>query len=328
MTITEAAWNDAVAAIEAADRPVLACHLGPDGDALGSMVALALGLASRGRKVTASWSEPFGVPRQYEFLPGLDLLSPPSDVPAEPDLMITFDAGSLERLGTLEPNARAAKKLIVVDHHRSNDNFGHINLVDPSSAASAVLVHELLGRMGIPLDREMAQCLYAGLVTDTGRFQYSNTTPRVLQIAADLVSHDIEHDRIARIVYDTHRIGYLRLLSVALARIELIPGANVETTMVWTWIDNDDLKTAGIGLEDTEALIDVVRTAEEAEVACVLKETPDGTFKVSMRAKGATDIGAICEAMGGGGHALAAGFTAEGTDPRSIAMDIASRLRA
>lgn len=328
MTITEATWNEAVAAINAAEQPVLACHLGPDGDALGSMVALALGLATRGRKVTASWSEPFGVPRQYDWLSGLDLLSPPSDVPAEPDVMITFDAGSLERLGTLEPNARAAKKLIVVDHHRSNDNFGHINLVDPEAAASAVLVHELLGRMGIPLDREIAQNLYVGLVTDTGRFQYSNTTPRVMTIASDLLAHGIEHDRIARIIYDTHPLGYLRLLSVALSRIEMISGPSKETSMVWTWIDNDDLKTAGIGMDDTEALIDVVRVAEEAEVACVLKETADGRFKVSMRAKGATDIGAICEALGGGGHALAAGFTAEGTDPRAIALDIAARLKA
>jgi len=328
VTITEAAWNEAVAAIDAAEHPVLACHLGPDGDALGSMVALGLGLASRGRKVTASWSEPFAVPRQYEWLPGLDLLAPPSDVPAEPDVMITFDAGSLERLGTLEPQARAAKKLIVVDHHRSNDSFGHINLVDPDAAASAVLVHELLGRMGIPLDREIAQNLYVGLVTDTGRFQYSNTTPRVMRIAADLISHDIDHPRIARIVYDTHPLGYLHLLSIALSRIELIAGSSTESTMVWTWIDNDDLKTAGIGLDETEALIDVVRVAEEAEVACVLKETPDGRFKVSMRAKGAIDIGAICEALGGGGHALAAGFTAEGTDPRAVALDIADRLKA
>jgi len=328
VTITEAVWNDAVAAIDAAAHPVLACHLGPDGDALGSMVALALGLATRGRKVTASWSEPYGVPRQYEFLPGLDLLSPPSDVPAEPEVMITFDAGSLERLGTLEPNARAAGKLIVVDHHRSNDHFGHINLIDPDAAASAVLVHELLGRMGIPLDQQIAQNLYAGLVTDTGRFQYSNTTPRVMQIAADLISHDIDHPKIARIVYDTHPIGYLRLLSIALSRIEMIPGPSTETSMVWTWIDNDDVKTAGIGMDDTEALIDVVRVAEEAEVACVLKETPDGRFKVSMRAKGAADVGAICEALGGGGHALAAGFTADGSDPRAIALDIAARLKA
>lgn len=328
MTITEATWNEAVAAIEAAEHPVLACHLGPDGDALGSMVALGLGLATWGRKVTASWSEPFGVPRQYDWLPGLDLLARPSEVPAEPDVMITFDAGSLERLGTLEANARAAKNLIVVDHHRSNDHFGHINLVDPDAAASAVLVHELLGRMGIPLDREIAQNLYVGLVTDTGRFQYSNTTPRVMQIAADLIACDIDHPRIARIVYDTHPVGYLRLLSIALSRIEVVPGPTVETTMVWTWIDNDDLKTAGVGIDETEALIDVVRVAEEAEVSCVLKETPDGRFKVSMRAKGATDIGAICEALGGGGHALAAGFTAEGTDPRAIALDIAARLKA
>lgn len=322
MTIPEAAWDAAVAAINRAERPVLACHLGPDGDALGSMLALALALDGRGRKVTASWSEPFDVPKQYAFLPGLHLLSPPADVPAAPDVMVTFDAGSLERLGTLEPHARASGTLVVVDHHRSNDQFGTVNLIDPDAAASAVIVYELLRRLGIGPDASIAACLYAGLVTDTGRFQYRNTTPEVLRIAADLIGYGIEHDAIARRIYDTHPVGYLRVLAVALDRLELIP----EASMVWTWIDRRDLETAGIGLDDTEALIDVVRTAETADVACVIKENPDGALKVSMRSKGGADVGAVCEALGGGGHALAAGFTANGSDPRAIARDLAARL--
>ncbi len=322
MTIAESSWTTAVDAIGAADHPVLACHLGPDGDALGSMVALALGLKTLGRSVTASWSEPFGVPKQYGFLPGLDLVSPPSTVPESPDLMITFDAGSLERLGTLEKNARNAKALIVVDHHRSNDSFGTVNLIDPDAAASAVLVYELLQRMSIPLNRDIAMCLYTGLVTDTGRFQYRNTTPSVMTMAADLLTHGIEHDRISRLIYDTHPAGYLRLLSIALARMEILP----EPSMVWTWIDNSDLDAAGVTLEDTEALIDVVRTAQEAEVACVIKQSPEGRYKVSMRSKGVADVGAVCEALGGGGHALAAGFTSPDGDPGSIAAAVAERL--
>ncbi|MGH2831086.1 MAG: DHH family phosphoesterase [Actinomycetota bacterium] len=319
MTIDEASWIAAVDAIRSAQTPVLTCHLGPDGDALGSMVALGLALRGRGQRLVASWSDPFEVPRQYAFLPGLDILSAPSSVPDEPDTMVTFDAGSLERLGTLEKNARNARTLVVVDHHRSNDNFGTINLVDGGAAASAVLVYELLRRMDIPLDRDIATCLYTGLVTDTGRFQYQNTTPEVLRIAADLVACDIDHPRIARIIYDTHPMGYLRLLSTALARLEY----DEATSMVWTWVDNADLAAAGIGMEDTESLIDVVRTAEQAEIACVLKQTPEGTYKASMRSKGTADVGAVCEALGGGGHALAAGFTARETDPHVVARGIA-----
>ncbi|MHB8512971.1 MAG: DHH family phosphoesterase [Actinomycetota bacterium] len=322
MTIEESAWTKAIEALQAAEHPVLSCHLGPDGDALGSMIALAIALHKQGRAVTASYSEPFDIPKQYAFFPGLDLLKHPNEVPDEPELLITFDAGSIDRLGTLTDKAKKAKTLIVVDHHRSNDHFGHINLIDPNAAASAVLVFELLERLKIDLDKDIATCLYTGLVTDTGRFQYQNTTPKVMKIAAELLEHKIEHDRIARIIYDTHPVGYLRLLSVALHRLVI----NTHASMVWTWITNHDLKEADIGLDDTEALIDVVRTADVAEVALVLKETPQGTFKASMRSKGKADVGKVCESFGGGGHALAAGFTSPLHDPAEIAKQIAAKL--
>jgi phosphoesterase RecJ-like protein len=266
---------------------------------------------------------PFAVPQHYAFLPGLDLLSPPEQVPATPELMVTFDCGSIERLGTLEPNARAAKQLVVIDHHVSNDNFGTINLIDPNVAASAVIVYKLLAEMGIPLDRDIATCLYTGILTDTGSFKYRNTTPEIHQIAADLISYDIDHPEIVRIVYDNHPVGFLKLLAVTLDRAEVIADAG----MIWTWIEQADLKAAEIGMEDTDALIDVIRTADGLDVACVLKQQPDGTFKASMRSKGATNVGAVCESFGGGGHALAAGFSSEGTDPRVIIEAIAAKLR-
>ena len=324
MTISESRWREAISTIEGAKEIVLACHQGPDGDALGSMLALQLALKKTGRDAVASWgSEPFSVPRHYAFLPALDGLTPPEKVPQAPELMITFDCGSYERLGTLEPNARAAKKLVVVDHHVSNDEFGTVNLVDAEVAASAVVAYHLIRRMGIELDRDIATCLYTGLLTDTGSFKYRNTTPEVHEIAADLLSYGIAHDEIARIVYDTHPVGYLKLLSVALERAEVVP----EASMIWTWISDEDLRRCTVDMEDTEALIDSVRTADVADVACVLKELGDGTFKVSMRSKGAANVGAVCESFGGGGHALAAGFTANGGDPRGIVTAIAEKLR-
>lgn len=323
MSIKDKDWNEAIAAIEAADEVALACHQGPDGDALGSMLALALALRKRGRDAVASWgSDPFVTPRHYSFMPGLDLLSPPEKYPEAPELMVTFDCGSFERLGTLEPNARAAKQLVVIDHHVSNDSFGTINLIDPNVAASAVVTYKLIGAMGIVLDRDIAACLYTGIVTDTGSFKYRNTTPEIHKIAADLISYDIAHDDIARIVYDTHPVGFLKLLAVALERAEVISDAS----MIWTWTTQADLHRAGVDMEDTEALIDAVRTADVAEVACVLKELRDGSYKVSMRSKGNANVGAICESFGGGGHAFAAGFTAEGRDPRAIVDTIAAKL--
>ncbi len=205
----------------------------------------------------------------------------------------------------------------------SNDSFGTINLIDPAVAASAVVTYKLIAEMGIALDRNIAACLYTGILTDTGSFKYRNTTPEIHQIAADLISYDIAHDDIARLVYDTHPVGYLKLLSVALDRAEIVADAG----MIWTWVTQPDLERAGVEMEDTEALIDVIRTADVAEVACVLKELPDGTYKVSTRSKGNANVGAICESFGGGGHAFAAGYTAESDDPRTIAEAFAAKLR-
>jgi phosphoesterase RecJ-like protein len=323
VSVSAQQWAKAVEAIDAPGRIALACHLGPDGDALGSMLALAIALNERGRETVASWgSEPFSVPRQYSFLPRLELLSPPESFPAAPEVMITFDAGSFERLGTLEGNARAARTLIVVDHHVSNESFGTINLIDGQAAASAVLVFELLKKMSIPLDRDIASCLYTGLVTDTGQFQYKNTTPEVHRIAAELVAAGAPQDDIAREVYGTHPVGYLRVAAASLARIQV----RDDVGMVWTSITQQDLKEHGVDLEDVEALIDLVRTVDVADVAVILKEQPDGSFKVSMRSKGANDVGAICTALGGGGHRLAAGFTSRNGDVASTIEEIASAL--
>lgn len=322
MSISEAQWSAALDVLATGEAPVLACHIGPDGDAMGSTLALALAMRKIGKSPMPSWSEPFGVPKQYAFVPGQELLVPPPKIPATPEVMWTFDAGSFERLGTLEAIGRAAGKLVVVDHHVSNDSFGTVNLVDAEAAASAVVVYELIKRAGIELDRDIATLLYLGLVTDTGRFQYRNTTPSVHEMAADLLSHGVPQDEISRLVYDTHPFGYLKLVATALDRAEIVEDAS----LVWTWVTQKDLAANKVQLEDTEALIDVVRTAAEAEVAAVLKETPEGRFKVSMRSKGRVNVGAICEALGGGGHALAAGFTSADGDARSIVGDLAGRL--
>ena len=326
MSIEAAAFREAIDLIRRSREIVLACHQGPDGDALGSMLALQLALRTQGVNAIASWgSDPFVVPKHYAFLPRLDGLTPPEGVPAEPELMITFDCGSFERLGTLEPNARKAGALVVVDHHVSNDRFGSVNLIDAEVAASAVVTYWLIKELGIALDRDIATCLYTGILTDTGCFKYRNTTPEIHAIAGDLLSFDIAHDEIARIVYDTHPVGYLKLLADALERAEVIPDAN----MIWTWITSADLDRHNVEIEDTEGIIDAVRTADVAEVACVLKQVRDGEggYKVSMRSKGAVNVGAICEAFGGGGHAFAAGFTGNGSDPRATVEKVAERLR-
>jgi phosphoesterase RecJ-like protein len=299
-------WTGAVALLQRADEVALACHVGPDGDALGSLLGLGLGLRSLGKRVVASWgSVPFEVPAQYAFLPGLDLLSPPDTFPAAPEVLVTFDTGSLDRLGVLAPAAQAAAHVVVVDHHASNTRFGTVNLLDVDAAATAVMVEELLRRLGVPLTAEIAACLYTGLTTDTGSFKYQATTPAVHGVAARLLETGIDHARIAREVWDTKPFGYVKLLGVLLDR------AVLEDGLVWTWSTQADFAAYGVTMDDIEGAIDVLRTTVEAEVAVICKETPDGTYAVSMRAKGATDVGAVAVSLGGGGHRFAAGFTSD-----------------
>ncbi|SEL64818.1 DHH family phosphoesterase [Nonomuraea pusilla] len=306
--VPEPVWDRALRLIGRADEVALACHVTPDADALGSMLAVGFVLRSMGKRVAASFGDRhFVVPRLLRFLPGQDLLVPPSEFPAAPELMITFDTSTFERLGLLRENIERAREVIVVDHHPSNEGFGTLDLIDPAAAATAVLAEQLVYRLGGSLDRDIATCLYAGLVTDTGSFKYSSTTPSVHQMAARLVATGLHTEEIARELWDKSPFGYLKVLSVALDR------AVLEEGLVWTYVTRVDRAAYGLAYSELEGVIDVVRRAGEAEVAVVLKEDDQGAWQVSTRSKGAVDVAAVCAALGGGGHRKAAGFTAYGT---------------
>jgi phosphoesterase RecJ-like protein len=290
--------------VAAGGSVALACHVNPDGDALGSMLGLFHVLRADGRDVVASFPKPFAVAPHYRELPGLDLLTHPAEFPAEPDVMITFDCGSLGRLGDLETSAKAARELIVLDHHVSNTRYGTINVIDPAAAASGVLVRRLVQTLGLPLTTEAAVALYAAIVCDTGRFQYETTTPSVFELACELVTFDVPVSKLSRQLFEEHRFAYLKLLGEALANAEL----DVERRFVWTAVTQDMLTRHDVTLDEVEGLIDIVRRTTEAEVTCVLKEEPDGSVRVSLRSLGDVDVRLIAADNGGGGHRFAAGF--------------------
>jgi phosphoesterase RecJ-like protein len=194
---------------------------------------------------------------------------------------------------------------VVIDHHASNTRFGDVNLIDPAAPASAVLCRELLRRLGLPLDQEIATNLYTGLVTDTGRFQYQSTVPETHLLAAELLAAGVQQYEVAKAVFETNDIRYLRLLSRLLDRVTQVPQAS----LVWATVTLEDLRAFGLGMEATEGLIDLVRTDGASDVAAVLKEQPDGGFKVSLRSKGGTNVAEVAGRFGGGGHALASGYT-------------------
>ncbi|HET7406263.1 MAG TPA: bifunctional oligoribonuclease/PAP phosphatase NrnA [Mycobacteriales bacterium] len=307
--IAEPVWSAALAAIETAGEVALACHVAPDGDALGSMLALGLALRARGVPVRCGFAGSPQVPATYSYLPGQELLVGEADFPAAPALLVTLDTSSVDRLAALAPTVSRAGEVLVVDHHERGDGFGTIRLVDPHAAATAVVVEELVRRLGVRLDADIATCVYTGLTTDTGSFKYAATTPAVHDLARRLLETGIAHDRVARAIWDTHPYGYVRLLGLACSRARLEPAEVSGLGLVWTWTTAADLREHGIGIDEVEAVIDVVRTTAEAEVAVVVKEDLDGALKVSTRSKGRVDVGAVCAALGGGGHRFAAGFT-------------------
>ena len=294
----------------------LACHVNPDADALGSMLALAHHLVVRGTSVTCAFPNPPGdAPRWAELLPGRELLVHPDAFPSEPAVMVTCDCASSDRLGHLGHAANAAGTLIWIDHHRSNDGRGTIRLVDPAASSTCEIVAALIDEIGGPMTDASAVCLYAGLVTDTGRFQYEAATPATLLLAARLREHAFDHAQLSRALYEDNRAAYLDVASVAMARARLEPDAD----LVWTYVLWADLERAGITPADIDDLIDVVRTAREADVAALVKQQRDGRFKVSVRSRGAHDLSAIAAAFGGGGHRLAAGYTSERGPAETIA---------
>jgi bifunctional oligoribonuclease and PAP phosphatase NrnA len=308
-------------------------HIQPDGDALGSALALAYAIKKAGGRAVVSFDPgplPFGLPPSLHFLPGEELLADPEQLPsglAGPSAVITFDTGSVERLGSLAPFARAEPgdpPVLVIDHHARGTEFGTVRLVDGSVAATAEMVAALVDALGVPFNSEIASCLYTGLASDTGSFRYTATSPASHRLAARLLESGARHDTISTLLWDTRPTGYLTALTAALARLQH------EDNLIWTYIDAADMTAAGASAEDAEGVVDVIRVAREYEVAVVLKADvkadlagePD-TWKASVRSRGGVDVGAACTALGGGGHRLAAGFSAVGEPAAIIA-----RLRA
>lgn len=311
----------AASALRAADGIVVACHVNPDGDALGSLLGLTLALDALGKKTYASWGDPaIEVAPSYRFLPGSDRIVDPADVP-ETDVFVALDCGAADRLGTLEPMAARAPISVNIDHHPGNTNFATYNLVTPGASSTAELVASLLVTLGVQVDPAIATCLYTGLVTDTGRFSYASTTPATLRLAADLVEAGADAPRIATEVFESAPFGYLHLVGRVLDRAVL----HAEERFVYSRIEQRDLVESGVPMGETGELIDLVRSTRDADVAALFKEQQDGRWRVSLRSRD-REIGHIARERGGGGHDLAAGYTVE--DLEEGVNDLVRALRA
>jgi phosphoesterase RecJ-like protein len=291
-------------------------HVGPDGDSLGSMLAISGAAANAGKKGFATFGEPFVVGKQFRYLDTSTLVAP-RDVPDNIDVAVVVDTSVPHRLGSALPIVEAAKIVVVIDHHLSHDeSLGDINVIDTKAAAAAQVVYRLLVELEWEITPEIATALYTGIVTDTGRFQYGATNSEVHHIAAALLKAGVSPPTVGKHVYEESPFGYLHVAGAVLERAELDP----ERRIVWSVLLQADLEKEDLRYEDADGLIDLIRVAEESDVACLLREIGDDRFKGSLRSRGRVDVSEIAARFGGGGHHNAAGFVAEGPVESIIAQ--------
>ncbi|MCV7013989.1 DHH family phosphoesterase [Mycolicibacterium madagascariense] len=294
--------------LDAAESVSVVCHVYPDADTIGAGLALALVLEECGKRVEVGFAEPSVLPESLQSLPGGHLLVSRDEMHRDSDLVVTVDIPSPTRLGTLQALTEAGREVLVIDHHASNQLFGTANYVDPSADSTTMLVAELLDAWDKPLDQPVAHCLYAGLTTDTGSFRWASA--RAHRLAARLLELGVDNATISRTLLDTHPFSWLPMLSRVLSSAHLVADALDGRGLVYAVVGHEEWRDARP--EEVESIVDIVRTTAQAEVAAVFKEVGPQKWTVSMRAKSEVDLAAVASVFGGGGHKLAAGYSATG----------------
>jgi phosphoesterase RecJ-like protein len=302
---------------------VVTSHARPDGDGIGSALALGQILGMMGKDATVVMHD--GVPRIYQNLPFANQAIKADAVPA--DILAGVVADGAVILLECDSTRRTLLEgldgcfLINIDHHATGRNFGHVNWIDSSVMATAELVHRLAKLACVPIDRDMATCLYTALMTDTGSFMFEGTNEHTFAVARDLVLAGADPARCARPIYFGHSTAKMRLLGAALSNLHR------EGPLAWIWVMQEQMSRLGAREEDCEGLVNYALSMGDVQVAIFFRELPDGRFRVSLRSKGLVNVARVAESLGGGGHRCASGCSIEG--PLSVAVSrIVDRLRA
>jgi bifunctional oligoribonuclease and PAP phosphatase NrnA len=295
-------------AIRAHDRFLLVTHENPDGDALGSILGAKLALDRLGKDTVMYLGGDTALPAEYDFLPLGDLRRElPAD--ARERVLLALDCANAKRMAAAAELVERVPLSIDVDHHHDNTRFATINHVVADASSTGEIVRDLLRELDVPLDSEIAEALYVALVTDTGRFQYTNTTPKALRLAAELVEAGVDVHRVFRGIYESVEFAKLKLLARALERANVYDGGR----LVISYLLRTDFQELGVGEEYAEGIIDYLRAVEGAELAATIREPPeppDAPRRISLRASSdEIDVSAIARQRGGGGHRQAAGFS-------------------
>ena len=308
----EAEEFDRVSAlIDGADTIAVCAHTSPDGDAIGSCLALAEIIEARweGKKVTCLLADDDVVPRTYLFLPGTDRFVPAASYGGSPDLFICVDLSQASRLNEAAAVLESSRAVAVLDHHPASERFWDAGVVRTDAAAAGVIVTEFALHLGVPITPSMAQCLLCAIVTDTGRFQYQNADGEAFEAASLLVDAGASPSEVALRVYQSDRLSYIHLCAVVMARISTFEQGRLS----YSYATTADFKANEVPIAECDGLIDLVRCVDGTQVALFLKEVPGGKVRGNLRSKCGLDISGIARELGGGGHKAAAGFTVEGT---------------
>jgi phosphoesterase RecJ-like protein len=304
-------------------------HAKPDGDAIGSLIAMGLALDALNKKTTLYNESP--IPAVYRFLPSVNRIVRHINC-ASCDIAVMLDCGDLERIGKAVSAVRQIPVIVNIDHHITNTRFGHFQLIDTSACATAEIIYRLIKQMGVPIDKAIATSIYTGILTDTGSFRFSNTNRAAFAICQEMVELGVDPFSIARHVYGTYSLGRIKLLNLALDSIAISSNGKL-SIMTLTQDMFDETNTQP---EDIDGLINYARRIEDVKVAALILEHQNGKgksknanhFHVSLRSNGSVDVAAIASSFGGGGHSSAAGFSIESTlsDVKSIIFNLAEKL--
>ncbi|HSD51393.1 MAG TPA: bifunctional oligoribonuclease/PAP phosphatase NrnA [Candidatus Methylomirabilis sp.] len=292
-----------IAALRAAPSVAVLSHINPEGDAIGATLGAALALREAG-KVTAAYNAS-PLPPGLASLPGAESLLREVPIRIPYACYLVLDTSDLARTGGLLDGRRKESVVVNVDHHAGNTRFGEVNWVEPGASSAGEMVYRFLRHGGFPLSKLVATNLYAAIQTDTGSFQYGNTTPQALRAAADLVECGAAVEEIASGMYENHDAREWRLLSEALATLRV----SGDGRLAWIEVTLAAQQRVGIGLEATEGFINYVRAVGGVQIAAAFKEVSPSEVKVSLRSRGLVDVARLAEAFGGGGHRNAAGCT-------------------
>jgi phosphoesterase RecJ-like protein len=301
--------------IKAAHRILVTSHTEPDGDAVGSLLAMGLALERLGKQTTFYNESP--IPAVYQFLPAVDRIERCLQPADAHDAAVVLDCGDLGRVGEAWRTVGRVPSIINIDHHVSNTGFGSHSLVDGQACATAEIVYRLIQALGIPLDQAIATSIYTGILTDTGSFRFANTNAAAFAISREMMEFGVNPYEVARHVYGSYSLGRIKLLNLALNSIEISRNGKLSLMTVTRGMLEETRTTP----EDVDGLINYARRIQDVRVAALIQEQDNGRtaadgcvqFHVSLRSDGSVDVAALAGTFGGGGHHSAAGFQIEST---------------